>query len=86
MTDPLAFKPGPCPICGNLPDHLLYDDWTNEEIECNGDEEIFGHCDVCDLPYQVASAQDHCVVCGNCLEHCVDPKKHYLFQFNREKT
>jgi hypothetical protein len=85
MTDAFTFKPGPCPICGNLPNHPLYNVRTHEEIECNGDEELFGHCDVCNLPHQVASNQDHCVECGNCLEHCVDPKKHYPLQFTLEK-
>jgi hypothetical protein len=35
-----------------------------------GDSELIGHCDECDLPYDVFSTSDHCPEHGTCLEHC----------------
>jgi hypothetical protein len=33
----------------------------------------YGSCDVCEVPYELANAVDHCVEEGVCLEHCRCP-------------
>jgi len=59
-----------CSIC----DSTSFLDKTGRKVKCNGDITIFGHCQVCNLPYLLTAREGYCRICGNCSQedrdHC----------------